>query len=70
MQPGNVVTINTDTAYDAEGVPNGVVPGSKGIIREVKSGWVQVECDTLVGRQVVGVRPKDLKEAVDAQQSI
>lgn len=66
MQPGDTVTINTDTVFDAEGVPCSLPFGMKGIVRETGSGWVQVETDTHVGRQVVGVRPKDLGENVNA----
>jgi len=52
--PGTQVVVRTDTAYDAEGVPVGVLPGTLGYVVEL-DGFPQVLCQTAVGVGVVGV---------------
>jgi hypothetical protein len=61
MKPRDIVQLLTDTAVDEEGVPVSVGKGNHGIVMEVDEEFVQVLCNTAVGRDVVGFLHKELK---------
>ena len=59
IRPGVMVTVQTDTVYDEEGVPVSVAPGTLGYVTEL-DGFPQILCRTVVGLCVVGVPPEHL----------
>src|SRR5262245_9603949 len=60
LRPGSKVKVLTDTAYDEEGVPVSVLPGTPGVVIEL-DGFPQVLCLTGVGVCVVGVPAEHLQ---------
>jgi hypothetical protein len=57
---GSLVIINTNTAFDEEGVPVNVGRGGCGYVMEI-DGFPQVLCNTSMGLDVVGIPAEHLR---------